>query len=111
MRAKAAATPNAVSRSGRPDLDRRDMLIARLPKDIVTLNGSLISTDERAEAEKFFVRYFDQALDATADAGAGAGAGADTSSMAAKMKYCLLVARHGKQGPLEHAAPEEAADL
>lgn len=85
------------------------MLIARLPKDIVTLNGSLISTDERAEAEKFFVRYFDHMFDATADAGAGAGT--DTSSMAAKMKYCLLVARHGKQRPLEHAAPEEAADL
>lgn len=118
MEAQSTAKPTAVSATGRPDLDRRDMLIARLPRAIATLNGSAISAEERAEAEKYCIRVFDAALTLAAK-GAVTPDGTAVAppppalqafSMAAQMRYQVLLARHGACPPLVHATAEDATE-
>ncbi|XP_026184445.1 tubulin-specific chaperone cofactor E-like protein isoform X2 [Mastacembelus armatus] len=62
--------------------ERRSLLLARLPS-IVMLNGSVVSNGEREDAERFFIRYYQ-----------------DCTHQELPERYHILVSKYGQLAPL-----------
>jgi hypothetical protein len=78
--------------AGSSDLDRRHMLVARLPKTILTLNGTVMTGEERDDADRYFIRYCDAV---GPEVLALSSCGQEASRL-----YEALVVRHGHVAPL-----------